>query len=61
MSEKSQATYVQKSMPAEVCTSKRVEEVPRTSVQRIAAAEGITVPLVWRIFHDQPLYQYHTQ
>jgi hypothetical protein len=38
-----------------------VEEDPRTSVRRIAAAEGIDVPLVWRIFHEQPLYPYHIQ
>jgi hypothetical protein len=30
-------------------------------VQRIAAAEGIGVPLVWRILHKQSLYPYHNQ
>jgi hypothetical protein len=44
-------------MPAEIWVSfrevhilRRVEEDHRTSVQRIAAAEGISVPLVWKIF-----------
>jgi hypothetical protein len=30
-----------------------VEEVPGTRVRRTAAAEGIGVPLVWRILHEQ--------
>jgi hypothetical protein len=32
-----------------------VEDHPRTSVQRIAAAEKISVSLVWRILHEQHL------
>jgi hypothetical protein len=31
----------------------------RGSVRRIAAAEGIGVPLVWIILHEQSLYPYH--
>jgi hypothetical protein len=45
----------------EVRLLRRAEEVPRTSVRRIAAAEGIGVPLVWRIAHEQSLYPYHFQ
>jgi hypothetical protein len=57
---------VQKSMPVEIWASfrevrvlRRVEEDPGTSVRRIAAAEGIGVPLVWRILHEQSLCPYH--
>jgi hypothetical protein len=32
-----------------------VEEDPGTSIQRIAAAEDISVPLVWRILCEQTL------
>jgi hypothetical protein len=45
----------------EVRVLRRVEEDPRTSVRRTAAAEGIGVPLVWRILHKQSLYPYHIQ
>jgi hypothetical protein len=38
-----------------------VEKDPRTSVQRIAAAEDISVLLVERILHEQALYPYHIQ
>lgn len=40
---------------------RRVEEDPRTSVRRIAAAEGINHRLVWSILHEQSLYPYHIQ
>jgi hypothetical protein len=40
---------------------RRVEEDPTTSVRRIAAAEGISHPLVWSILHEQSLYPYHIQ
>jgi hypothetical protein len=39
---------------------RRVEEDPGTIVQRIAPAEGITITVVWRIFHEQSL-PYHIQ
>jgi hypothetical protein len=45
----------------EVRVFRRMEEDPRTSVRRIAAAEGIGVPLLWRILHEQSLYPYHIQ
>jgi hypothetical protein len=45
----------------EVRVLRRVEENPRTSVHRNAAAEGIGVPHVWRILHEQSLYPYHIQ
>jgi hypothetical protein len=45
----------------EVRVLRRVEEDPGTSVRRTAAAEGISVPLVWRILHEQSLYPYHIQ
>jgi hypothetical protein len=45
----------------EVRVLRRVEEDPRTSVRRIAAAEGIGVPLVWIILQEQSLYPYHIQ
>jgi hypothetical protein len=55
-------------MPAEISASlrevrilRRVEEDPGTSARRIAAAEVIGVPLVWRILHEQSLYPYHIQ
>jgi hypothetical protein len=44
-----------------VCILRRVEEHPGTSVQRISTAEGIGVPLVRRILHEQSYYPYHTQ
>jgi hypothetical protein len=56
----SQSMYIQKSMSAEirasskeVCIFRGVEEDPGTSTQRIAAAEDISVPLVWRILCEQ--------
>jgi hypothetical protein len=45
----------------EVRVLRRVEEGPGTSVRRIAAAEGIGVPLVWIILHEQSLHPYHIQ
>lgn len=39
----------------EVCVLRRVEEEPLTSVRRIAAAEGISVPIVWSILHEQSI------
>jgi hypothetical protein len=45
----------------EVSILKRVEEGPGTSVQRIAAPEGIGVPLVSRIFQEQSVYPHHIQ
>jgi hypothetical protein len=45
----------------EVRILRRVEEDPGTSVRGIKAAEGIGVPLVWRILHEQSLYPYHIQ
>jgi hypothetical protein len=45
----------------EVSILKRVEEDPGTSVRRIAAAEGVGVPLVWIILHEQSLHPYHIQ
>jgi hypothetical protein len=45
----------------EVCILKRLEGNPGANVQRIAAAEGISVPLVWRILHVQSLYPYNLQ
>jgi hypothetical protein len=63
MSKESQLTCIQKSMPAEtwarfreVRVLRRAEEDPGTSVRRIAAAEGIGVPLAWRTLHP-----YHIQ
>jgi hypothetical protein len=38
-----------------------VKEEPGRSVRRIAAAEGIGFPLVWRILREESLYQCHTQ
>jgi hypothetical protein len=35
---------------------RRVEGDPGTSVRRIAAAGNISVPLFWRILHEQSLY-----
>jgi hypothetical protein len=45
----------------EVRVLRRVAEDPGTRVRRIATAEGIGVPLVWRILHEQSLYPYHIQ
>jgi hypothetical protein len=45
----------------EVGILRRVEEDPGTSVRRIVAAESIGVPLVWKVFHEQSLYPYHSQ
>jgi hypothetical protein len=45
----------------EVRVLRRVEEGPGTSVRRTAAAEGIVIPLVWRILHEQSFYPYHIQ
>jgi hypothetical protein len=52
----SQPTYIHKSMSAEiwasskeVCILRGEEQDPGTSIQRIAAAEDTSVPLVWRI------------
>jgi hypothetical protein len=52
------ATYVQKSMPAEIWASfrgvpilRRLEDL-ETSVQRISAAKDISVSLDWRIIHE---------
>jgi hypothetical protein len=45
----------------EVRVLRRVEDHPGTSVRRIAAAEGIGVPLVWRTVHEQLLHPYHIQ
>jgi hypothetical protein len=40
----------------EVNLLRRVEDEPGTSVRGIAAAEGISVPLVWRILHEKSLH-----
>jgi hypothetical protein len=55
-------------MPAEIWASfievhilRSVEEEPRISVRRTAAAEGLSVSLVRRIFHEQPVYPYHIE
>jgi hypothetical protein len=40
---------------SEVHILRRVKEDPGTSVQRVKAAEGNSVPLVWRILHEQSL------
>jgi hypothetical protein len=68
MSKKSQSTYVQKSMPVRIWASflevsilGRVEEEPRISVRRTAAADGLSVSLVWRILHEQSVYPYHIE
>jgi hypothetical protein len=45
----------------EVCVFRRVREDARTSVQRILAAEGIGIPLVWRTVHELSLYLCHIQ
>jgi hypothetical protein len=54
MTKCSQSAHVQKSIPAEAWASFRevrvlrsVEQDPGSSVQRTAAAESISVPLVW--------------
>jgi hypothetical protein len=36
----------------EVCILRRVKEDPRTSVQKIVAAEDVSVSLVCRILHE---------
>jgi hypothetical protein len=38
-----------------------VEEDPGTCVLRIAAAESIAVPIVWRILYEQSLNPHHIQ
>jgi hypothetical protein len=38
---------------------RRVEEDPGTRVGRIAAAQGIGAPPIWRILHEQALYSFH--
>jgi hypothetical protein len=45
----------------EVHILRRAEEDPGTSERRTAAAEGIGVPLVWKILYEQSLYPYHIQ
>jgi hypothetical protein len=45
----------------EVRLLRRVEEDSRTNVQRMAAVEGISVPLGWRILSEQSLYSQHIQ
>jgi hypothetical protein len=45
----------------EVRVFRKPEEDRGISVQRIAAAEGIGVPLVWRILHEQLHDPYHNQ
>jgi hypothetical protein len=45
----------------QVCVSRIVEEDPKTSVQRTAAAEDIDFLDVWRIISDQSLYPYDIQ
>jgi hypothetical protein len=68
MSKKCQSIYVQKSVPAEIWASfrdvrvlRRAEEDHGTSVLRIAAAEGIGVPVVWRILHEQSFHPHHKE
>jgi hypothetical protein len=58
---------MKKSMPVEIWVGfrevrvlRRVED-PGSSLRRIAAAEGIGIPLVWRILHEPSLYPYHIQ
>lgn len=45
----------------QVRISRIVAEDPATSMQRIAAADGIGFLLLWRILHKQSLYSYHIQ
>jgi hypothetical protein len=56
MSQKSMATDMGEFLRSS--STEKSGRKPRTSVQRIAAAEGIGVPLVWRIIHEQSLYSY---
>jgi hypothetical protein len=44
----------------EVHILRKVED-PGTNVRRIAAAEGISFPLVWRILHEKSLHPHHIQ
>jgi hypothetical protein len=60
--------YDQKLMPHEIWGSFweallliRVKEVPRTSTQNILAAEGVEVPFISRILHEQSLCPYYIQ
>jgi hypothetical protein len=62
MSKKSQYTYAQKPMPAEIQESFReIRILARASVRRIEDAEGFDVSLVWRILHEQSRYAEHSQ
>jgi hypothetical protein len=45
----------------EVRVLRRVEGDPGISVRETATAEGIGVPSVWRILHEQSLCPYHIQ